>query len=125
MEKKTENLSKTQTDLAEIENKLKALDNPKAKIKLLQNEANLEIKIREKITEVEKNLERLENDRGILLEQLESYQFLDAQWKEFSEKRDKTANAHREFLINESLAKLLPQRKSEFEDSEKRSGASE
>ncbi len=115
LEKKAENLSKIETDLAETENKLKDLDNPKAKIKLLQTEANLEITIREKITEVEKNLERLENDRKILLEQMASYQFLDAQWKEFSEMRDKTAAAHREFLINESLAKVLPQRESEFE----------
>ena len=115
LEKKIENLPQTKMDLAEIEGKLKVLDNPKAKIKLLQNEANLEISIREKITDVEKNLERLENDRGILLEQLSSYQFLDAQWKEFSEMRDKTVAAHREFLINEPLAKVLPQRESEFE----------
>ncbi len=113
LEKKTENLPQTQTDLTEIESKLKTLDNPKAKIKLLENEAKLEITIREKLTEVEKNLERLENDRGILLEQLSSYQFLDAQWKEFSEMRDNTVAAHRDFLINESLAKVLPQRESE------------
>ena len=115
LEKKTANLPQTQTDLTEIESKLKILDNPKAKIKLLENEAKLEITIREKITEVEKNLERLENDRGILLEQLSSYQFLDAQWKEFSEMRDKTVAAHREFLINEPLAKVLPQRENEAE----------
>ena len=119
LEKKTENLSKSQADLADIESKLRILDNPKAKIKLLEIEANLEIRIREKITEVEKNLERLENDRGILLEQLASYQFLDAQWKQFSDERDKTANAHREFLTNESLAKLLPQRESEAETAAK------
>ncbi|MEP7037531.1 MAG: hypothetical protein ABI891_04240, partial [Acidobacteriota bacterium] len=119
LEKKAENLSKIETDLAEIENNLKVLDNPKAKVKLLQTEADLEITLREKITEVEKNLERLENDRGILLERLESYQFLDAQWKEFSDERDKTAVAHREFVINESLAKLLPQREGEFETATK------
>ncbi|CAN5661645.1 SMC family ATPase [soil metagenome] len=115
LEKKTENLSKTETDLAEIETKLKVLDNPEAKIKMLQTEANLEMSIRVKITEVEKNLERLESERRILVEQLESYQFLDAQWKEFSDKRDRTADAHREFLTNESLAKLLPQREKELE----------
>ena len=119
LEKKTEDLSKNKSYLAEIEAKLKTLDNPKAKIKILQNEANLEIIIREKITEVEKNLERLENDRGILLEQLASYQFLDAQWKQFSDERDNTANAHREFLINESPAKLLPQRETASENAKR------
>ncbi len=119
LEKKSENLAKIETELAETDNNLRILDNPKAKIKLLQTEANLEITIREKITEVEKNLERLENDRGILLEQMASYQFLDAQWQQFSGDRDRTADAHREFLTNESLAKLLPQRENELEAAKK------
>ncbi len=114
LEKKIESLPKSKADLTEIEDKLKVLDNPKAKIKLLQTESNREINIRQQITEVEKNLERLENDRGILVEQLASYQFLDAQWTQFSESREKTENAHREFLSNESLAKTLTEREKEF-----------
>ncbi len=114
LQKQSEDLAKTEIDLAEIENKLKVLDNPKAKIKMLQTEANREINIRQQITEVEKNLERLENDRGILVEQLASYQFLDAQWTQFSDEREKTENAHREFLSNESLAKTLTEREKEF-----------
>ncbi len=119
LEEKIKNLPKTKADLAEIENKLKVLDNPKAEIKLLQNEANREINIRQQITEVEKNLERLGNDRGILVEQLASYQFLDANWQEFSEKRERTENAHREFLSNESLAETLTEREKEFETAKK------
>ena len=119
LEKNIENLPQAKIELAEIDSKLKVLDNPKAKIKHLENEAKLEITIREKLTEVEKNLERLENDRGILLEQLSSYQFLDDQWKQFSGTRDETANAHKEFLINEPLAELLPQRETEFETATK------
>ncbi len=114
LEEKIENLPKTKSDLAENENKLKVLDNPKAKIKMLQNEVSREINIRGQLTSVEKNLERLESDRRILVEQLESYQFLDAQWKQFSDEREKTENAHREFLSNESLAKTLPQREQEL-----------
>ncbi|MDQ3181584.1 MAG: AAA family ATPase [Acidobacteriota bacterium] len=114
LEEKIENLPKTKSDLAEIENKLKTLDNPKAKIKLLQTEASREINIKEQIASVEKNLERLESDRHILVEQLESYQFLDAQWTQFSESREKTETAHREFLSNESLAQTLPEREKEF-----------
>lgn len=119
LEEKIKNLPKIKADLAEIENKLKFLDNPKAKFKLLQTEANREINIRQHITEVEKNLERLGNDRGILVEQLASYQFLDANWQEFSEKREKTEGAHREFLSSESLAKTLPEREKEFSAAKK------
>jgi exonuclease SbcC len=115
LEKSIENLPKVKSDLAEVEGKLKVLDNPKARIKILQTEANNEINLREKRTEIEKNLERLENDRGILVEQLESYKFLDSNWKEFSEKRDKTTESHRLFLANESLAKTLSEKEKELE----------
>jgi len=114
LQEQSAGLAKTETDLAEIENKLKVLDNPKAKIKMLQTEANREIEIRGQVTAVEKNLERLESDRRILVEQLESYQFLDSQWTLFSDEREKTEKAHREFLSNESLAKTLTEREREF-----------
>ncbi len=110
-----EDSSKSQTDLTEIESKLKALDNPKARIQLFEAEAKRERENREKITEIEKNLERLESDKRITVEKLESYKDLDANWARYSDEREKTSNAHREFLTNENLAKTLPDRESEFE----------
>ena len=114
LQQQSASLAKAESDYAEIDSKLKILDNPKAKIKMLQTEANRELSIREQLTSVEKNLERLESDRRILVEQAESYQFLEAQWKQFSDEREKTENAHREFLSNESLAETLPEREKEF-----------
>lgn len=106
---------KLQKDLAETEIKLKDLGNPKAKIQILEAETKREIVIREKLSEIEKNLERLESDKRILTEQLESYKDLDANWTQFSGERDRTAAAHREFLANENAAKALPEREREFE----------
>jgi exonuclease SbcC len=106
---------KSQTDLSEIEAKLRALNNPKAKIQMLDAEAKREPQIRAKITEIEKNLERLESDRRIADEKLESYKDLDANWTRYSGERDATAAAHREFLTNENLAKTLPERTRELE----------
>jgi exonuclease SbcC len=106
---------KLQNDLATTEAKLKELGNPKAKIQILEAETKRELVIREELTKVEKNLERLESDRRILTEQLESYKDLDANWKELSEERDRTANAHREFLANENAARFLPEREKEHE----------
>ena len=63
------------------------LGNPKAKIQILEAETKRELVIREKLTEIEKNLERLESDRRIFTEQLESYKDLDANWREHSEER--------------------------------------
>ena len=114
LENETGDFSQFQKDLADAEEKLKILDNPKAKIKLLEIEAKRETEIREKLREIDKNLERLENDKRITVEKLESYKDLDANWLEFSEVRDATADAHREFLTNETLAKSLPERETEF-----------
>lgn len=108
-------LAKIQSDLAEAEAKLRSLANPKAKIQMLEGETRREIQIREKLTEIEKNLERLESDKRINAEKLENYKDLDANWKIFSDLRDKTADAHREYLVNENSARALPEREKDFE----------
>ena len=118
LETRLENLPQLKNDLAKIETELKNLDNPKGKIRLLETEAKREIELREKLTEIEKNLERLENDFGITLEKLESYKDLDANWTRYSEMREATANAHREFLTNENAAKTLPEREKIYTESE-------
>lgn len=105
---------KLNSGLMQTEAKLKNLGNPKARIQILEAETKKELLIREKLSEIERNLERLESDRRILSEQLESYKDLDANWQMFSAERDRTAAAHREFLANESAAKLLPEREKEF-----------
>jgi exonuclease SbcC len=113
--------AKIQTDLAEAEAKLKALENPKARIRMLEAETRQEMQIREKLAEIEKNIERLESDKRLFVEQLESYKDLDANWKFYSDLRDQTASAHREFLTNENLAKSLPEKEKEFENAQKES----
>ena len=110
-------LGKIQGDLSQTETKLRNLGNPKAKISLFEKEVKREPEIREKIAEIERNLERLESDRRIIVEQQESYKDLDSQWKQFTAERDETIAAHREFLTNESLAKSLPAKEKEFENS--------
>ena len=114
LEKKLENLPKIKDELAETEAKLKTLDNPKARVKMLEKESENEILIQRKVTEAESNLERLENDKNILLERVESYKDLDANWKEFTTKRDSTIEAHRTFLANEAAAKSLPEKENEL-----------
>ena len=108
-------LAKIQNNLAETETKLKDLGNPKARIQMLESEVKKEVSIRTNLSTIEKNLERLVNDKRINGEKLESYKDLDANWKNHADVRDATANAHREFLTNENLAKLLPEKEKEFE----------
>lgn len=117
-----ESLEQTAADLAGIEGELaaaeamlEALDNPKAKTRILAAEMSREAALRENIAEIERNLERLESDRQILVEQLELYKDLDPVWTEACEVRDRTEEAHRTFLANESLAGLAGKRAGEFE----------
>lgn len=109
-----DDFEKIQRDLSETEAKLKNLNNPRGRIVHLEAETKNEILFREKLSEIEKNIERLESDLRINAEKLESYKDLDANWKIYSNLRDETANAHREYLVNEANARLLPEREKAF-----------
>lgn len=119
LEKSAADFTESQMTLTKIEAKLKALENPKGKVQMLEAEAKRETDFREKLTEIEKNLERLEGDREITLEKLESYKDLDTNWARYSSERDATATAHREFLTNENLAKSLSERERIYSEAER------
>lgn len=113
--KRAEISVKIKETISEIEAKLKILDEPRAKLRAFEIEAERESAMREKISKVEKILTHLENEKAELSEAASKYEMLDAQWKSFSNERDRTAAAHREFISNETTAKLLPEREKEFE----------
>ncbi len=96
--------------LSEVENRLKALGNPKAQLIAAESEIAREPDHRRNLTEIEKNLERLDNDLRIENEKLESYKDLDSNWAESVAERDRTEAAHREFLSNEVMAKSVAER---------------
>jgi DNA repair protein SbcC/Rad50 len=104
-----------ESELAGSESALRALGNPRARIQLLETEARREGEVRQKLTTIESNLERLESDRRILVEQLESYKDFDTQWSEQTQIRDATADAHRIHLINEAPAALIGEREQQVE----------
>lgn len=115
LEKELENFSDTQADFKKVEASMNTIGDPKAKIRMFESVSKSEILIREKLTEVEKNLERLESDRRLLAEQVSRYETLDSQWAKYTGERDETSEAHRTFLANEALANSLEPREKEFE----------
>lgn len=119
LEKESENLPNLDSEFARIEKELAVLDNPKAGIKILEKEATREFELREAVTKIDKNNERLETDRQIFVEQLESYKDLDAQWEQFSGERDSTVEAHRIYLSNEVLANSLAERGKDCEEAKR------
>ncbi|MBA4121885.1 MAG: SMC family ATPase [Acidobacteria bacterium] len=112
---KAENLGKIKTELAEIEVKLNALGNPQAKLLAFESEVRRENELKEKLFANEKKLLQLESEKSNFSEQMLKFEALDAEWKRLSAERDQTADAHRKFLANESLALTLPTRQTEFE----------
>jgi exonuclease SbcC len=117
--KRAENLTAINTELLKIQTKLDALANPKAKLLAFESEIKREDEIKEKLLQTEQNLVRVESEKTNFSGRLSEFQALDAQWKNFSDERDRTSNAHREFLANESLAKTFATREGEFDKATK------
>ncbi|MEO5857406.1 MAG: SMC family ATPase [Pyrinomonadaceae bacterium] len=107
-------ISEAESQLGKAEAELSALDNPKARIAVLSSDLGREPEIRETVSAAEKNLERLESDRRIAVEQLESYKDLDTNWAGATATRERTIDAHRTFIANEAAAALLAERESQF-----------
>ena len=110
---------KIDDDLAKVESDLRSLDSPKAKMRLLEIEAKREGELRQKLSNIESNLERLESDRKIHVEQLENYKDFDTFWSEATSIRDSTAEAHRTYLTNEALANSVAERVTLLEEARK------
>lgn len=117
------------SDVAEIEKQLAAaqerlisLDDAAARIRFLEKEVAREIEIREGVSNVESNLERLGSDRKLLDEQLDEFKELDENWSRLTAERDQSAEAHRIFITNETDALSLVSRQAEIETVKKRLG---
>jgi DNA repair protein SbcC/Rad50 len=119
LEKELADLPEVERELAETEVKITGLNDPRSRLLAFEAEVRREPQIREGLSLAEKNLERLESDKKIIIEQGESYKDLDAHWAQFSAERDDTADAHGQFLANESEAGRLAVRESEFSAAEK------
>lgn len=116
LEQELEDFANTRKDFQAVEATMAEMGDPRLRIRILRSAAEGETDARERLTEIEKNLERLESDRKILAEQAAQYETLDEEWTKLSVERDETAEAHRTFLANESLANFLEAREKEFEE---------
>jgi exonuclease SbcC len=114
LKSRIENLPQLGKQIAETESRLKALDNPKGRILAFEREAKRETEFRENLSKIEANLARLETEKSGFGERVSKFEALEAKWKRHSDERDRTGAAHREFLINEALAKTLVARETEF-----------
>ncbi len=93
---------------------LKGLADPRGRIKLLESEVLREPELRQSISKIESNIERLESERRINVEKLENYKDLDQLLAEAAETRDRTAEARKTFLANDELARSIGDKEAEW-----------
>ena len=76
LESRIAGLTDLENQLAQIDAKLRSLGDPRSRIRFLENENSREAELRESVTIIESNLERLETDRRILTEDLDEHKDL-------------------------------------------------
>jgi exonuclease SbcC len=103
-------LAGLERDIKETEDKLRALNDPRGRAASLRRDAEQESALRAEVAGAGDALRALELQSGALAAELEQYSQLDARWTEARDERDRTLDAHREYLANESLAAALPAR---------------
>lgn len=111
-----QNIADSERRIAEAESELKSLADPAARIRILEKESLREPEIREGLSHVESNLERLTSEKKLFDEQLEEFKELDEEWTRLTTERDATAEAHRVFLANETEATALDQKKLDLDN---------
>ena len=117
--KESESLEQIRTEVGKAEAALHALGNPKIRISVLEKDIKREGEVRRDISASEKNLERLESDRRIDVEKLESYKDLGTHLAESSAVRETTSDAYRLFIANEAAANQLPDNEKAFEEAKR------
>lgn len=76
LEKRAVALPDLEKQLSEISAKLNALGDPRSRVRFLENEIANETVLREKITDIESNLERLETERRTIVEELAEHNYI-------------------------------------------------
>ncbi len=113
-EKRAAELPKFEGESDETEKLLAELKDPRGRVEALTREAEGITAIREKVGSNESEIAASNDKKMSLSQTLEKFAAFEPDWAKFSDQRDSTADAHREYLTNELSAKALPQREKEL-----------
>jgi exonuclease SbcC len=110
-------------DAAEVERRLRELNDPRGRAAVLAAEAARAAELRREEATAREALSALEKQRAELDAELARFSALDAAWAEAAELRDRTAPGYREHLESASLAATLPQRERDAKEAEETAAA--
>jgi DNA repair protein SbcC/Rad50 len=105
-------------EMADVEKRLAMLDDPRGRANALRQEAESEEARRSELAGATDALRSLEAQAREIKERLVQYNSLDARWDEARRERDRTTEAHREYLESHALAATLPARQAELSKAE-------
>ncbi|MDT4954420.1 MAG: repair protein SbcC/Rad50 [Acidobacteriota bacterium] len=105
-------------DIDELEKRLVALNDPRGRALVLRRDAESEEARKSELAGAADAQAALEEQARELSVKLQQYAALDKQWEEARGQRDRTSDAHREYLTSEALAATFPARQAEFEKAE-------
>jgi exonuclease SbcC len=101
-------------EIAEVERRLAQLNDPRGRAAALKREAESEASRRAELAGALDAERALDEQARELARRLEEYAQLDARWGEALNERDRTIDAHREYLESQALAATLPARQAEL-----------
>src|SRR2546423_446152 len=105
-------------DAANGERHLRELADPRARAAALRLEADREADLLRESEGARDALDSLRKQSRALDKKLKKFERLDAAWADAVARRDRTAQAHREYVESESLARTLPERERAAKEAE-------
>lgn len=115
----SEKIADLREKIAALTQNLNELGDPRSLSAALESQIRREPEIREKISQAEKNREKLETEIREIDEQLAIYADFDARLADAIRLKDETEEAYRLFLANENVAKQAEERRRIAADAEK------
>lgn len=110
-------------EIEEIEKRSAEIGDPRGRAISLRQEAESEEKRRTDLAEAVAAGRSLEGQARELAGALEKYSALDARWEEAQRERDRTTQAHNEYLESLALAATLPARQADLQRAEENAGS--
>jgi DNA repair protein SbcC/Rad50 len=111
-----EKIEKSIPNLSKIKKELEDLGNPKAQIRLLEEEIKKKPKLQEKISQTEKQISQLFEKAKTLKIQIDSFGDVELEWQRLSKEREDTLEAYKQYLKYEKTAKTFPKVQQEFSE---------
>lgn len=108
-------LNVLERQMSEAALELKSLADPSAQIRVLEGQLIKEKQLNIDLDNLNRRLNRLEDDRKLQADRLNEFKSFDDKWNLFSKQRDATAGDHRIFIANEAEAAAFDTRKLELE----------